>query len=58
MEKLTKEWEELKSFLPKGWEEKARESKANVSKLSRHIPHHSGIELKGDAFFVIFQKRA
>ncbi len=28
MEKLTKEWEELKSFLPKGWEEKARESKA------------------------------
>lgn len=28
MEKLTKEWEELKSFLPNGWEEKARESKA------------------------------
>ena len=28
MEKLTKEWEELKSFLPNGWEEKAKESKA------------------------------
>ena len=28
MEKVTKEWEELKSFLPEGWEEKAKESKA------------------------------
>ena len=28
MEKITQEWTELKSFLPKGWEEKARESKA------------------------------
>ena len=28
MEKLRNEWEELKSFLPEGWEEKARESKA------------------------------
>ena len=28
MEKLMKEWEELKSFLPKGWEEKSKESKA------------------------------
>ena len=28
MEKLTKEREELKSFLPNGWEEKAKESKA------------------------------
>ena len=27
MEKLTKEWEELKSFLPNGWEEKAKEKK-------------------------------
>ena len=28
MEKVTKEWEELKSFLPEGWEEKAKDSKA------------------------------
>ncbi len=28
MEKLTKEWEELKSFIPEGWEAKAKESKA------------------------------
>ena len=28
MKKVTREWEELKSFLPEGWEEKARESKA------------------------------
>ncbi len=28
MKKLTKEWEVLKSFLPEGWEEQARESKA------------------------------
>ncbi len=28
MEKITQEWIELKSFLPKGWEEKAKESKA------------------------------
>ncbi len=25
---MTQEWEELKSFLPEGWEEKANESKA------------------------------
>ena len=28
MEKVMKEWEELKSFLPEGWKEKAKESKA------------------------------
>ena len=28
MEKLTSEWEYLKSFLPQGWEAKAKESKA------------------------------
>lgn len=28
MEKIREEWEELKSLLPDGWEEKAKESKA------------------------------
>jgi len=28
MEKIINEWEELESFLPEGWEEKAKESKA------------------------------
>jgi len=28
MEKIINEWEDLKSFLPEGWEENAKESKA------------------------------
>jgi hypothetical protein len=49
MEKLTKEWEELKSFLPEGWEEKAKESKAICR--TRKSRQRGGVAAGGTAAF-------
>ncbi len=51
MEKITQGWTELKRFLPEGWEEKAKESKAicrtrKVSSAEELLHFGEGLSLK------------